>query len=164
MVVYENMYPGWQAWRDGTPVDLLSNDWLVVDAPPGEHVYNFRYRPWDAAVGLILTVLGLSLAAGLTLLPDTGRADRLMEVFTDMLNEEGAEICLKPIEEYVVLGEPVNFYTLVEAARRRKETAFGYRIVSEHEDEARSFGVHINPEKSASVKFETGDRIIVFAD
>ena len=88
----------------------------------------------------------------------------LMEVFTDMLNEEGAEIYLKPVEEYVVPGEAVNFYTIVEAAKRYNETAFGYRIVSEHEDEARSFGVHINPEKSTSVKFEIGDRIIVFAD
>ncbi len=88
----------------------------------------------------------------------------LMEVFTDMLNEEGAEIYLQPVEEYVMPGEVVTFYTIVEAARRRNETAFGYRIVSEHEDESRSFGVHLNPQKSANVKFETGDRIIVFAD
>ena len=88
----------------------------------------------------------------------------LMEVFTDMLNEDGAEINLKPAEEYVVPGEIVNFYTIVEAARRRNETAFGYRIVSEHEDEGRSFGLHLNPEKSAEVRIEIGDKIIVFAD
>lgn len=50
------------------------------------------------------------------------------------------------------------------AARLCNETAFGYRIVSEHEDEGRSFGLHLNPEKSAEVRIEIGDKIIVFAD
>lgn len=87
----------------------------------------------------------------------------LMPFFDDMLNEEGAEINLKPVEQYVKLGSLVNFYTVIEAARRCGETAFGYRITSEHTDEARCFGVHINPNKQDEILFNVGDKIIVFA-
>ena len=45
----------------------------------------------------------------------------LFDVFTDVFDPEGAEIYLKPIGDYVSLGEPVNFYTVAEAARRRGE-------------------------------------------
>ncbi len=88
----------------------------------------------------------------------------LMPVFLDILNEEGAEIYLKPVERYIELGEAVNFYTIVEAARLRNETAFGYRIASEHDSKERTFGVHINPDKQEEINFEAGDRIIVFAE
>ncbi len=88
---------------------------------------------------------------------------QLLPFFDDMLNEEGAEINLKPVEQYVKLGSPVNFYTVIEAARRRGETAFGYRITSEHNDEARCFGVHINPNKQDEILFNADDKIIVFA-
>ncbi len=52
----------------------------------------------------------------------------LNAVFADIFNADGAEIYLKPVSEYVRVGEPVNFYTVVEAARRRGEVAFGYRL------------------------------------
>ena len=41
----------------------------------------------------------------------------LFDVFTDIFDPEGAEIYLKPVSDYVTLGEAVNFYTVVEAAR-----------------------------------------------
>lgn len=87
----------------------------------------------------------------------------LMPVFTDMLNEEGAEIYLKPVEEYIKTGVEVNFYTVVEAAARRNETAIGYRSASADE-KSDSYGVHINPDKSAAITFSPGDKLIVFAE
>jgi hypothetical protein len=87
-----------------------------------------------------------------------------MPVFIDMLDPEGSEIYLKPAEGYVAAGAPVNFYTLLEAARRRGETAIGYRILSEQDDENRSFGVHINPRKADEITFQSGDKVIVFAE
>ena len=42
----------------------------------------------------------------------------LFAVFTDLFDPEGSEIYLKPVGDYVVTGEPVNFYTVLEAARR----------------------------------------------
>lgn len=88
----------------------------------------------------------------------------LMPVFTDMLDPEGSEIYLKPVENYVTPGAPVNFYTVLEAARRRGETGIGYRIVSEQDEASRSFGVHINPPKADEITFQAGDKIIIFAE
>ncbi len=55
----------------------------------------------------------------------------LFPIFTDIFDPEGSEIYLKPVSDYVETGKPVNFYTVTEAARRRNETAIGYRIVSQ---------------------------------
>ncbi len=88
----------------------------------------------------------------------------LLGVFTDMFDPEGAEIYLKPVGEYVATGQPVNFYTVTEAARRRNETAIGYRIMSESHDADKSYGVHTNPKKSAAVSFSPEDKIIVIAE
>jgi voltage-gated potassium channel Kch len=88
----------------------------------------------------------------------------LMGVFTDMFDPEGSEIYLKPIGDYVMTGKPVNFYTVTEAARRRSETAIGYRLMSESHDADKSYGVHTNPKKSERVSFSVEDKIIVIAE
>ncbi|MCC6300094.1 MAG: NAD-binding protein [Anaerolineales bacterium] len=88
----------------------------------------------------------------------------LFDVFTDIFDPEGAEIYLKPIGDYVTLGEAVNFYTVVEAARRRGETAIGFRVAAEAKDAAKSYGVHTNPRKSEAVVFTSADKIIVIAE
>jgi TrkA-N domain. len=88
----------------------------------------------------------------------------LFPVFTDLFDPEGSEIYLKPVSDYVKTGLPVNFYTLIEAARRRGETAIGYRLVSEATDAAQSYGVHTNPKKSETVVFSPADKLIVIAE
>ncbi len=89
---------------------------------------------------------------------------RLHSVFEDMFDPEGAEIYLKPVEEYVTPGKAVNFYTVVEAARKHGETAIGYSIKAESKDSAKSYGVHLNPVKSTALEFAAGDRIVVLAE
>jgi len=64
----------------------------------------------------------------------------------------------------VATGEPVNFYTVVEASRRRGETALGYRITSEASEAGKSYGVHTNPKKSEKVTFSPEDKVIVIAE
>jgi voltage-gated potassium channel Kch len=88
----------------------------------------------------------------------------LFDVFTDIFDPEGAEIYLKPIGDYVTTGQAVNFYTVTEAARRRGETALGYRIESESNDSSKAYGVHTNPKKSLQVKFVPEDKVIVIAE
>ncbi|HUG33539.1 MAG TPA: NAD-binding protein [Anaerolineales bacterium] len=88
----------------------------------------------------------------------------LFSVFNDIFDPEGAEIYLKPIGDYVALGEPVNFYTVVEAARRTGETAIGYRLEQEAGDSGKSYGVHTNPKKSTQVVFTTEDKLIVISE
>jgi hypothetical protein len=88
----------------------------------------------------------------------------LYDVFTDLFDPEGSEIYLKPALDYVETGQPVNFYTVVEAARRRGEIAIGYRIFSEQHDADKSYGVRTNPRKSTQVTFAVKDKIIVLAE
>lgn len=88
----------------------------------------------------------------------------LQGVFGDLFDAEGNEIYLKPACDYVELGQPVNFYTVVEAARRRHETAIGYRLGVEARNFAAQYGVRINPKKSAEVRFAEGDKVIVLAE
>jgi len=88
----------------------------------------------------------------------------LFDVFKDIFDPEGAEIYLKPIDDYVATGQPVNFYTVTEAARRRGETVLGYRIESESNDSAKAYGVHTNPKKSEQVTFAPKDKVIVIAE
>ncbi len=88
----------------------------------------------------------------------------LMDIFTDIFDPQGAEIYLKPVEDYVMIGQPVNFYTIVEAARRRSETAIGYRLMSESHDAGKSYGVHTNPRKSEKVTFSPEDKVIVLTE
>jgi hypothetical protein len=88
----------------------------------------------------------------------------LFDVFTDIFDPEGAEIYLKPAGDYVAIGKPVNFYTVVEAARRRGQTAIGYRITAEAGRADKSYGVHTNPRKSESTTFAPDDKVIVIAE
>jgi len=89
---------------------------------------------------------------------------RLHAVFKDIFDPEGSEIYLKPVDRYVKLDAPVNFYTLIEAARRRGETAIGYRLAHQAGDSSMAHGVHTNPPKSALVTFSPQDKLIVLAE
>ena len=88
----------------------------------------------------------------------------LNAVFADVFDPEGAEIYLKLASNYVTLGAPVNFYTVAEAARRRGEVAFGYKLNADSKDPAKAYGVVVNPDKSKEVTFTEWDRIIVLAE
>ena len=85
-------------------------------------------------------------------------------VFADMFDPEGSEIYLKPAAEYVQLGKPVNFYTIVETARRRNQVAIGYRLQANSQDAANGYGVKINPDKAEMVTFTDHDRIVVISE
>jgi voltage-gated potassium channel Kch len=88
----------------------------------------------------------------------------LYDVFADLFDPEGSEIYLKPVTDYVAVGQPVNFYSVVEAARRRGEVAIGYRLISQLRNAEKSYGVRTNPKKSEQVVFVAEDKIIVLAE
>lgn len=88
----------------------------------------------------------------------------LMDVFNDLMDAEGSEIYLKPISDYIIPGQPVSFYTLLESARRKGEIAIGYRINSQAHDSENAYGVKVNPAKSAQLTFTPDDKLIVVAE
>ena len=88
----------------------------------------------------------------------------LNAVFNDLFDSDGSEIYLKPAADYISFGPPVNFHTVVEAARRRGESAIGYRKMAHANDSGKQYGVVVNPKKSQSISFVEGDLIIVVAE
>jgi len=89
---------------------------------------------------------------------------QLMRVFEDLMRSEGSEIYLKPINDYIKTVESVNFYTLMESAKRRGDTAIGYRINSLIHNQDAAYGVVINPKKDDYIQFTDLDKIIVLSE
>jgi hypothetical protein len=58
--VKEHAWDGWRACVDGDPTRLLADDWLAVALPAGRHTVVLRYLPWDAPLGLALSLAGLA--------------------------------------------------------------------------------------------------------
>jgi voltage-gated potassium channel Kch len=90
--------------------------------------------------------------------------EQLEDVFNDMFDANGSEIYLRPVEDYVQPGEETTFRDVVDRARRRGETAIGYRRRALHDNPAEQYGVKVNPVKSTPLNVEQGDRVIVFAE
>jgi len=89
---------------------------------------------------------------------------RLSDVFADLFSSAGSEIYLRPADTYVKLGVEIDFYTVLEAARQRGETAIGYRIAADARDSDKHYGVHVNPRKAGRFAFAAGDRVVVLAE
>lgn len=87
----------------------------------------------------------------------------LARVFEELFNPEGVEMYLKPITDYVRTETSMPYATLVEAALARGEVLIGYKVSAEALNSAASFGIRVNPAKSAQVRFQTGDKAIVLA-
>ena len=86
----------------------------------------------------------------------------LYEVFADLFEASGAEIHLKPAGDYVQPGAEVTFATVVESARRRGESAIGYRSHG-GADVSPAYGVVLNPRKSQPVCLDVADSIVVIS-
>ena len=100
------------------------------------------------------------------MLAQASENEYLSSIFDDLLDEDGSEIYMRPIADYADLSRPVSFYTLVEAARRRGETAIGYRRrrADDAADERNMGGVVVNPPKSEVLTWLPEDRLIVLAE
>ena len=89
---------------------------------------------------------------------------RLTDVFDELFASSGAEIYLRPAHLYVAPGVEADFYAVLEAARRRGETALGYRLEEFARNSERDYGVAVNPTKTEKRVFAPGDKVIVLAD
>ena len=89
---------------------------------------------------------------------------QLSRVFDTLFDSEGSEIYLKPASRYIKPDETVDFYSVLEAARQRGETAIGYRIAEYAFDSAQNYGVRLNPLKTDRIAFTPADKVIVLAE
>jgi len=97
------------------------------------------------------------------LLTQLAENHHLAGVFASLFDPAGSEIYLKPADDYVRLGVRIDFGTVVEAARRRGETAIGFRHLAES-DVPPQYGVVINPPKAGPLTLDPGDRVVVLAE
>jgi voltage-gated potassium channel Kch len=100
------------------------------------------------------------------MLAQASENEYLSDIFADLLDEDGSEIYMRPIGDYVDLTGPVSGYTLTEAARRRGETAIGYRRKRDENgaDGRNMGGVVVNPDKAEVLEFLPEDRLIVLSE
>lgn len=65
LVVHENSWTGWTVKMDGVKIPLIHTNWLTTKIPSGIHHFEFRYRPWDVPLGIVLTIIGAIMAVWL---------------------------------------------------------------------------------------------------
>ena len=87
----------------------------------------------------------------------------LTEIVDELFDARGGDMYFEPAQDYVTLGAPVSFATVVASASRRQETAIGYRVAADRVADERNYGVHLNPPKSQRRVYQPGDQIIVIA-
>ena len=86
------------------------------------------------------------------------------DVFDVLFSSEGSEVYLRPASAYIRPGAEADFPTVLEAARRRGETAIGWRLAAQEDEPGRRYGVRLNPSKTERIRFTDGDRIVVLAE
>lgn len=98
------------------------------------------------------------------MLAQASENEAMAAIFDDLLDEEGSEIYMRPVSDYVSIEKPVNFYTIALSALRRGEVAIGYRRQRQDDpDHRRLGGVVVNPLKSEALSYTAADRVIVLA-
>ncbi len=102
------------------------------------------------------TVIGLLLA-------QLAENQHLADVFGYLFDSRGSEIYPRPAADYVRPGASVGFASVIESAKRRGETAIGYRLAA-RVNEPPHFGVVLNPDKSRPVVLGADDSVIVLAE
>ncbi|WP_433509672.1 CASTOR/POLLUX-related putative ion channel [Nonomuraea sp. CA-143628] len=102
------------------------------------------------------TVIGLLLA-------QLAENRHLADVFGYLFDSRGSEIYPRPAGSYVASGTRVTFSTVIEAARRRGETAIGYRDTSALNIPPH-YGIVLNPPKSQPIVLNRQDAVIVLAE
>jgi hypothetical protein len=75
---------------NGTPIytlPLLSSKTLQVEAPAGQHLYRFRYPPWDVPLGIVLFVAGCFLSMKLWFHPSLRQQQEGIAIPPEDLND-----------------------------------------------------------------------------
>lgn len=84
----------------------------------------------------------------------------LVQILKILLEKNGVEIYLKPVELYIDTYQTVNGYTLVEACAKKNETFLGYKTFSRHGRER----LVMNPKKTDEIQLCPGDKVILLSE
>lgn len=84
---------------------------------------------------------------------------KMIPLIEDLLDEDGSELYMKPVANYVNIGVPVDSYTLTESAALKGEIYLGYRHMGSEKT-----NVVVNPRKDEKIVFGEHDQIVVIAE
>jgi len=96
------------------------------------------------------------------LLSQVSRNKNLNEIFSEQFSSKGTVIDFILATNYLNSSTPVTFATVIEACRKKNQTAFGFRKKNEANDRDKNFGIYINPPRNTLIHFAQWDRIILF--
>lgn len=67
VVLADTFYPGWKCRSQGEELEIrpAHGAFRAVSVPAGQHTLIFSYEPWSHLLGLLLTIVGLVVAAAL---------------------------------------------------------------------------------------------------
>ena len=102
-------------------------------------------------------VIGSNFAS--LLMAQISENPNMAPLITDLLDESGSELYMKPAANYVSIGVPVDSYTLTESAARKGEIYVGYRHIGKTKT-----NVVVNPNKEEMITFGDHDQIVVIAE
>jgi voltage-gated potassium channel Kch len=165
-------------------VILLSYDMPIQEADAKTLITLLHLRNLADAAGVRLSIVSEMMDLRNRALAQIARADdfivsdklvslmmsqlsenkNLDRVFRVLFSSEGSEIYIRPMTDYIRLGSTVDFYTVLEAAAQRGETAIGYRLMKHADNKERGYGVNVNPKKSDRHSFAESDMIVVLAE
>lgn len=98
------------------------------------------------------------------MLAQASENELMAQIFDELLDEDGSEIYMRPVTDYIAIDRPVNFYTVTLAALIRGEVALGYSRATTSSNDLRNMGgVVVNPVKSEKLSFDASDRLIILA-
>jgi hypothetical protein len=71
LVLAQQYYPDWRAYRDGQPVTTFRANYLAMafELPPGRHHFEIVYRPWSFYVGALISLVTVAAALAFIALP-----------------------------------------------------------------------------------------------
>jgi len=77
LVLAQQYYPDWVAYRDGQPVTTFRANYLAMafELPPGKHQYEIVYRPWTFYLGALISLATLAAAGAVVLSRRRGRGE-----------------------------------------------------------------------------------------
>lgn len=99
-------------------------------------------------------VIGSNFAS--LLMAQISENPKMSSLITELLDESGSELYMKPVAQYVTIGEPVDSYTLTESAARKGEVYVGYRHIGKA-------NVVVNPNKEDLITFGEHDQVVVIS-
>lgn len=95
------------------------------------------------------------------MLAQASENERVEAIFAELLDNDGVEICLRPVDAYASFDTETPFVDVVRAARARGEVAIGHRLEGLKQNDRKLGGVVINPTKSHMVRYGPADRIVI---